>query len=119
MNKPKEFLNQEGKTYARYVFLAHRLTQAVPFIGKYLTGTLVSVVYSAVLKEGAIEHQRRKQIYARNKAKVSEMRDGIGVSGKRTAGEVPEMRIRNQGVSGLQGLAGSSSEGSKEKEVRQ
>jgi hypothetical protein len=111
MKKPAEFLNAEGKKYARYIFLAHKTLSRVPWFGKYIIGTMVSLVYGAILKEGAIEHQRRKQIYAYNReqAKMSKMQKGASASRGGATREMRELPIRDKGLRRFSGVAGSSS----------
>jgi hypothetical protein len=99
------FLTEEGKKYARYIYLTHVYTNKIPWLGKYLTGTLAAVVFTVIIKEGAKENARRK------KTKMSGVRSGTGNGRGSSPGEMREMRIHHQGLRGDEALVTGGDQG--------
>lgn len=103
------FLSDRGRKYARYIFIVHRFCSGIKnkFFRKlatqFILGTMASLVYITILKEGELENDRTR------KTKMSGVQRGAGASGERTTGEMREMRISNQGVSTVSPLVQTGS----------
>jgi hypothetical protein len=96
-------LTQKGQEYARYAFLTHRLMSKIPFLGKYVIGTLAGMAYSMILQEGANYHAAKRR--QKTQAKMSRMRNGNSSDQRRDARRMREMRDDAKGVSAVHPLA--------------
>lgn len=107
----ESFLTPRGKKYARIIFLVHRYCTTIRnrffrnLASKYIVAALVSMIYFTILKEGAQEHARTR------KTKMPGMPNGVSAGGKRTPGEVREMRISSERLSSISAVVETSAEG--------
>lgn len=72
--------------------IAHSIFARVPWLGKYAVSFLAGFWYQQILKEGVN--------YGRRKTEVSRVRDGVGIGGRETTGEVREVRTESSSVFG-------------------
>jgi len=104
-------LTEEGRKYARYIYLTNRILNHIPFIGKYAQGFLAAFVFTFILKEGEKENVRHR------KTQVSRVQHRTGADRSETTQEMREVRVPDSRLRTVPPLVQTSTKGCHDQEI--
>ena len=97
----QQLFTDEGKKFARYIFVSHVIAMHIPWAGKYAIVFLQNLCYQTMLKIGAQEHARNKR-----ETEVSRMRRGVSLNRGQITEKLREMWAEFKRVQGTEPTVG-------------